>query len=106
MTISLFRFFTSFRITKQFHFDWISPTPSLPKALFDELNMLSPILRRRLAQVPLDVTAEIGRRGEVEHLGNIHETEAPVPQLAGNIQDREAVYPPVGRIVGNGLADL
>ena len=44
----------------------------------------APILGRRLAQVPLEVTAEIGWRGEVEHLGNVHETEVAVSQLAGN----------------------
>jgi hypothetical protein len=69
-------------------------------------RLLSPILGRRLAQVPLDITAEIGWRGEVEHFGNVHETEAPVSQLAGNVQDREAVNPPVGRIAGNRLADF
>ena len=54
----------------------------------------------------MDVTAEIGRRGEVEHLGNVHETEAPVSELAGNVQDREPVDPPVGRIARDGLADF
>ena len=67
---------------------------------------LSPILGRGLAQVPLDIPAEIGRRGEVEHLGNVHETEAPVSELAGNVQDRETVDPPVGRIARDGLADF
>lgn len=54
----------------------------------------------------MDVTAEISRRGEVEHFGNVHETEAPISQLAGNIQDRESVDTPVGRIARDGLADF
>lgn len=65
-----------------------------------------PDTRKETRHVPLDVTAEIGRRGEVEHLGNVHEAKAPVSQLAGNVQDREAVNPPVGRIAGNRLADF
>lgn len=58
------------------------------------------------AEVLLDKTAEIGWRRELEHVGNLCESEVALAEQAADVYGGEAVYPVVGGLSADALADF
>ena len=62
-----------------------------------------PIPRRIHPKVMRYVSAEIGGRGEAEHIGNLYERKALVPKQTGDVERRITIDPKVGGITAHSL---